>query len=238
MNQRLLVLAFCCLSGLSLGNGCVEVGAESDEEPVEIAERRLALTPVAAGTRPTIYAFTPAQRTTLANAILTFITEPVLTEHANGHDWHHPSVGELFFTRHHDYLNQLETFLRNNGFSQFVPVPMWSPGTSIPSEFLVADPLVTQTPMNPNPNRPIPPEFADNKLCAFATPSAFAVQVESWHDQVHGAVGGPMGSVPSAPGAPIFWLWHGLLDDMYHKYGWYCRTLPGVVAAVSNTSFL
>jgi hypothetical protein len=131
-------------------------------------------------------------------------------------------------------LKQLESYLLANGLSQFVPVPEWDPGTPVPDQFMVTDPLVTQAALNQNPNMPVPSAFQDPVLCSFATPSAMAVQVESWHDSVHGAVGGAMSSVPTAPGAPIFWLWHGLLDDMYHERTWRCETLPAWFTVVSS----
>lgn len=191
-----------------------------------------ALTPTQPFERRDIYDLTAAQRTSLANAILAFITQPVLDEHANGHDWHHPAVGELFFSRHHDYLNQLENYLLANGFSQFVPLPTWDPGTPIPPQFLVADPLVTQSSMNATPNMPMPEAFADSALCLFEDASDLAVQIEGWHDDVHVVVGGAMSSVPSAPGAPIFWLWHGFLDHLYHERYWRCVDLPAIATVI------
>jgi len=190
-----------------------------------------ALTPTQPFARPNIYDFSASQRATLANAIVAFIDEDVLAEHAGGHDWHHPDVGELFFTKHHDYLNQLESYLLGNGFSQFVPVPEWDPGDPIPSEFLILDPLVSGA-LNQNPNMPIPPQFADTKLCNFANASLLAQSIEDWHDDVHGSVGGAMGSIRTAPGAPIFWLWHGLLDDTYHERTWRCHTAPAIFASI------
>ena len=118
------------------GTGCgdTNVGGESD-----IAASTQALAAVPPGTRPNINSLSPSQRTTLANAILAFITPEILDEHSAGHDWHHPSNGELFFIRHHEFTNKLETYLMANGLSQFVPLPYWDPGTTIPSEFLVVD---------------------------------------------------------------------------------------------------
>jgi hypothetical protein len=210
--------------------GCASEPLDTPQE--EIAQIAQALTPSQPTRRPTIQELSPSERQTLANAIITFVTPSVLTEHSNGHDWHHPSVGELFFIRHHDYLNQLENYLLSNGLARFVPVPEWDPGTPIPPEFLVADPLVSQAPMNQTPNRPVPAQFADSQLCNFASTSALAVAIEPWHDSVHGAVGGAMGSVAQAPGAPIFWLWHGLLDDTYHERTWRCETLPAIIVAL------
>jgi hypothetical protein len=218
------------LLGVALATaGC---GSPSQLSTEDVQEVEQAFTPTQPSVRPNINGYTPSQRLALRNAILDFITQPIIDEHANAHDWHHPSVGELFFIKHHEYLNKLETYLLTHGQAQFVPVPEWDPGTSIPSEFRIADPLVTQAAMNPNPNKPVPPEFADNKLCNFQTASLLAQSVENWHDSVHTAVGGAMGSISTAPGAPIFWLWHGLLDDMYHERHFRCETSPAFQAAI------
>lgn len=218
---------------LFLGAALLVMGCgTTDESQSETAVVSQGLTPTQPFVRRNIYDLTPSQRTTLANAILAFITQPVLDEHAAGHDWHHPFVGELFFTRHHDYLSQLEDYLLANGFSQFVPLPEWNPADPIPVEFRVADPLVTQAPMNPTPNQVMPAQFADSQLCNFATASALAIELEDWHDGVHGAVGGAMSGLSSAPGAPIFWLWHGFLDDTYHERGWRCEALPALILTI------
>src|SRR5687768_17221160 len=75
-----------------------------DIGPEEIAQVSQALTPAQPGRRRTIHELSAGDRQTLANAILAFVTQSVLTEHSTGHDWHHPAVGELFFIRHHHYL--------------------------------------------------------------------------------------------------------------------------------------
>jgi hypothetical protein len=183
-----------------------------DEGTGEVSQ---ALTP--APTRYSIHAWPASERAVLASAILDFITQALLTEHAAAHDWHHPANGELFFSRHHDYLNKLENYLLANGLARFVPVPTWDPATSIPAEFLVVDPLVSGT-LNSNPNRPAPSRLRNVCAQPYATASELAVATESWHDGVHGAVGGPMRFTSTAPGAPIFWLWHAFLDHMYHTY--------------------
>lgn len=219
---------FFAAAGTSCGG---DMNAETREE---LSERSQTLTAAQPGRRPAIQEFSASERSVLADAILTFITQPILSEHAQGHGWHHPANGEDFFARHHDYLNKLETYLATNGLSRFIPVPEWNPGTQIPIEFMVADPLVSQTPMNQTPNRPVPAQFADDQLCQFANASALAVSVENWHDGVHSAVGGPMSSLFQAPGAPIFWLWHGLLDDMYHERTWRCETMPALSVAINT----
>jgi hypothetical protein len=230
--RRIFGLAWAPLFCFTAGCGASDVGGSSSAPDDESAQVSQAFTPTQPNVRPNINSLTPSARAGLRSGILEFITESILDEHANAHDWHHPSVGELFFSRHHDYLKKLENFFLAAGLPQFVPIPEWDPGTPIPAEFLVTDPLVSQAPLNQNPNRAIPPQFADNQLCKFSTASDMAIQVESWHDGVHGAVGGAMGSLDQAPGAPIFWIWHGLLDDMYHERTWRCETLPAIVTVI------
>jgi hypothetical protein len=96
----------------------------------------------------------------------------------------------------------------------------------------VTDPLVSRASLNANPNMPIPPGFTPAELCNFRDASHLAEQIEGWHDDVHGAVGGAMASIDSAPGAPIFWLWHGFLDHLYHEREWRCAVLPALVSVV------
>jgi hypothetical protein len=235
--MRRFITGWVALGTAALSAGCAGSADEQtggDPEFTNVGTSEEAFTPTQPGVRPNINNFSASQRTTLVNGILAFITAPVLQEHAQGHDWHHPSLGELFFLRHHDYLNQLEAYLLANGLSQFVPVPEWDPGTPIPSQFLVTDPLVSQATLNQNPNMPIPSAFQDPVLCNYSTLSNMAVQVEKWHDNVHGAVGGAMGDPHQAPGAPIFWLWHGLLDDMLHERTWRCETVPAWFTAVAS----
>jgi len=225
--------------------GCgaaVEEEVVDDGEVVSLGSLSQAFTPTQPGIRPNINAFSASERTTLANAILTFLTAPVIDEHGlNGHSWHHPSVGEEFFIKHHEYLNQLEAYLLSNGLGQFVPVPEWNPADPIPSQFMVADALVSAPngagpPTNQTPNMPVPPQFADSVLCNFRTASDLAVALEGpFHDPVHGAVGGAMASLQDASGVPLFWLWHGLLDDMYHERTWRCETLPAVLSVLHAT---
>lgn len=185
---------------------------------LEFATVAQAFTAVEPGTRRTIWSYSAADRKILADAILEFITKPVLDEHENAHTWHH--VSEFFFSGHHGYLNELENYLLANGLKQFVPVPMWNPGTQIPAEFLVKDPLVSHyiRPLNANPNMPPPSSITNPCSQPAATARALALSISDWHDQVHRAVGQEMNDPDLAPGTPIFWLWHGFLDDAYHTY--------------------
>ena len=165
--------------------------------------------------RTSLNSLSPAQQEALAATMLIYLDAGVLAEHANGHDWHHPSNGELFFTRHRDYIAKMEAFLAANGRGAFVPLPKWDAGQPIPPSFLQVKALsgVPQTPLNGNPNQPAPSNIL--VPCSFGTASAYGRAVEPWHDSVHVAVGGAMANIPSAPAAVIFWCWHAYLDDLY-----------------------
>lgn len=208
--------------------GCL---GEELGELEELETRQSAYTAVQPhGVRPNIWDFGATARSQLVNGILAFITQPVLDQHANAPSWH--TSTETFFTGHHGYLNQLENYLLNNGLGQFVPVPEWDPANSIPSQFLVADPLVSQTAMNPTPDMHLSDAIDVNNLCAFSTGGDLAAAVRPWHNSVHVEVGGAMANVMISPGAPIFWLWHGFLDDLYHEYKWDCQIFPSLVTVV------
>jgi hypothetical protein len=114
------------------------------------------------------------------------------------------------------YGAKLEAHLTANGLGQFVPLPKWNPRLSIPAPFLQAKALpgVPQTPLAANPERPPPASVLSP--CQYATAGAYARDaVESWHDTVHGAIGGAMTFVAYSPAAAIFWCWHAFIDDLY-----------------------
>jgi hypothetical protein len=140
-----------------------------------------------------------------------------------------------FLPWHRDYIKVLEDYLISQNMAQFVPLPKWDPGTPIPDEFFAVnggidsdcpedleiqgacDPLENQ-----NPGSGLPRAYSTD-LCD-QTPFDFDQQgfteaFENWHDGTHGAVGGAMARFTS-PAAPIFWLWHSFVDDVW--YEWQC----------------
>jgi len=209
----------------------VLLGACAPPDAELIEQRQSAYTSVAPNVRPSIHDFGPTAREDLANAILAFITQPILDEHANGHDWHQST--ELFFIRHHAYMNELEAYLLDHGMFAYLPVPKWDPATPIPDEFMVFDSLVApQDPMNQTPDMHVEDAVNVDDLCSYRTATDLAAAVNGWHGSVHIAVGGAMGVVVTAPGAPIFWLWHGFLDDLYHTWQWKCGVFPALASVV------
>jgi hypothetical protein len=177
---------------------------------------------------------TPAERATLAASMQDFLEGPALNMHLTTPGIHGSS---LFLPWHREYLGDLENFLFAQGHPEFVPLPKWDPAKEIPAEFTAIDADCT-TPPNCNPlvdttpNRPLPANLAPANICSnYDTAEELrlgppAPGLESWHNGVHGAVGGAMGAFNS-PAAVIFWPWHGMVDDVWRT--WQCcpgRFLP------------
>ncbi len=190
-----------------------------------------------AGQRPNIYSFTSAERTQLRNLMMNYITPTVVQEHGNSMDDAH-TYQMSFLTWHRDYIGGLENYLRNNGGSQFVPLPAWNPGTSIPLEFRGSIAGLTGTNIDVSPEGFNFSRFSNsNSLCSYSAGNpnyctnisspqpidAFAHDLECEHDIVHVDVGGVMANIMQAPSAAIFWLYHAYIDDFYYDYDANCN---------------
>jgi hypothetical protein len=233
--RRLLPVA--ALGLLPALGGCLAEGFDASEgdDANDIVVRQAAYTALNPGeVRRSIHDLDSASRFMLANDTLNFITQAVIDEHRNATGWH--TNTEVFFTGHHGYVNQLEAYLLSIGHTSLVPVPRWDPATPIPSQFNVASSLVSQSPMNLNPNMPLSPaELLATDKCPYTTGDSLATAMRSpWHNDVHNTISGAMGNPMIAPGAPIFWLFHGFIDDYYHQWDWRCRVLPGVLVAAAS----
>jgi hypothetical protein len=169
----------------------------------------------------TLYDLSSAQRLQLSNLMRTYLTEAIITEHANGHDWHH-ATSESFFYQHRGFITRAERFLVNNGGSLFVPMPMWNPATTIPSEFTWVKANADGSPRpaltNLSPNRPMPTGLASPAVCSYATGSDLVGAVNGWHGGVHITVGGTMANAEISPAAVIFWPWHAFVDNIYARW--------------------
>lgn len=184
--------------------------------------------------------FTPAERATLASSMQDFLEGPVLNMHLVTPGIHGSS---LFLPWHREYISDLENFLIAEGHPEFVPLPKWDPAKPIPAEFTAIDSDCTTPPNcnalgNTNPNKPLPSNLAPANICSnYATAEDLRLgppspSLESWHNGVHGAVGGAMGAFNS-PAAVVFWPWHGMVDDVWRT--WQCcprRFLPFAVTEI------
>ncbi len=195
--------------------------------------------------RRDIYAFTPAERAQLRDLIVQFILDanpnPLLgnglgngTSGYTGTQYHalfgqHGNCN--FFPWHRGFIKKLEDYLlKKPGGECFVPLPKWTPISPIPSEFfydgtgtnnnsVTNGTLVNQNPLTSGPNsyyfydlESIPCEISSGILCDFST------LAEAEHGSVHVNIGGVMGSIGSAAGAAIFYLWHAYVDDLYWNF--------------------
>ena len=169
-----------------------------------------------------------ADRTVLVNLILRYLTDAVVDAHRMI-----THAGAHLLTGHRQYIEGLEAFLTANGGGRFVPLPKWDPGTPIPPEFRVvkAEDDGTHRPalVNFNPQRPMSGQFAPPAVCTFSTADALGNAVDGWHGGVHTTIGGTMSSLPIASAAPIFWCWHGFIDDIYHDWEQCRGPLPAFI---------
>jgi hypothetical protein len=91
--------------------------------------------------RKDLNSFSPAERTTLVTLMQEYITKKVIEDHCyqgNTMVEIHDDVNFLPF--HRAYIESMEDFLVRRGYSQFVPLPYWTPSTAVPMEFRVVDP--------------------------------------------------------------------------------------------------
>jgi Common central domain of tyrosinase len=167
--------------------------------------------------RSDLYSFSPQERSTLANLILSFLNDAVVRNHTT---ITHSDIH--LFTGHRSYIESLERFLIDRGANQFVPLPKWNPATPIPGEFNVVKPdnggRARPSLQNLNPNRSMPSQFASPAVCSYTDGNALGNAANPWHGEVHGAVGGTMADFETAPAAPIFWCWHAFVDEIYYDW--------------------
>ena len=199
--------------------------------------------------RPDIYSFTPAQRTQLVNAMMEYIDSNSVQKHcvhqtvSGGHI--HSDFDFLPF--HRVYLEGMEDYIKTKGaaYDIFIPLPKWDPTTTTPTEFQVIDPDCGSfscglrhpasscgSPINWSPNRSLTRNLQFPNICNLdmdpTSPSSadccqdgLSRQIEDpWHNPVHGIMGGVMRNFRS-PAAPIFWLWHAYVDDVWKT--WECN---------------
>jgi hypothetical protein len=164
-----------------------------------------------------------AQRTALVNLMLSYLNDGIVAQH--------PTLDHFdrhLFTHHEQYIGEMEVFLKANGGSQFVPLPMWNPANPIPPEFNVVKPRNDGTARPPlvnlNPNQPKPTQYAYPGVCSFTNADDLGNAINGWHGGVHGSVGGTMGFLATASAAPIFWPWHKYVNTIYEDWlrcqGW------------------
>jgi len=130
---------------------------------------------------------------------------------------------QRFLPWHRAYLLKLEWLgqLINPAF--FIPYWNWSTAPLGIAAWLVpflptvkvvgANITVTRAPGLP---AALPTVAQVNTVLANATYTSFTTALENGpHNSVHGWVGGTMGSIPTAPADPLFWMHHAMVDRVW-----------------------
>src|SRR6266851_1111660 len=193
------------------------------------------------GHRPDLNSLPAASRTNLRNLMLTYINYAVVWAHNPSNPnaiVHH--MGEHAFITHRNFIGDLENWLAVTGSGEFVPLPSWNPANPIPAEFNIVKAQDNGTPRPPlvnlNPGLGKPAGLVPPALCGIGDAgSLWDVDVNPWHAAVHMSINGTMGDITIAPAAPIFFCWHGYVDEIYedwlrcHWSGW--EDLGGVITS-------
>ncbi|WP_445718293.1 tyrosinase family protein [Flavobacterium sp.] len=184
--------------------------------------------------RKNLNSLTSAERQQLVNLMLNYINDRIVDDHMQI-----VHSGAQLFEGHRSYLGKMETWLTQNGGSQFSPLPVWDPATQIPQEFNIVKPKDngTSSPalVNLDPKRNLPAAFKNPELCSFSNAPELGNGIRGWHDGVHLTVRGTMGNAMIAPYAPIFWCWHAFLDNVYSI--WQTCPSPGANKNFASINF-
>ena len=150
----------------------------------------------------------------------------------HGDPAHQPHTTQRFLPWHRIYLLKLEQALR--AIHPDVSLPYWdwtkASEQDIPAWLAGVTPTVVTPTQTINVTR-FPQTSADLALIASNTPNAlaqtdftnFTSLLQGIHNSVHVWVGGSMGSVPTAPADPIFWMHHCNIDRLW----WVWQTTAG-----------
>lgn len=150
----------------------------------------------------------------------------------HGDPAHQPHTTQRFLPWHRVYLLKLEQALR--AIHPDVTLPYWDWTKASEQEIPAWVAGVTPTVVTPTQTIHVtrfPQTPADLATIASNTPNAlaqtdftnFTSRLQGVHNSVHVWVGGSMGSVPTAPADPIFWMHHCNIDRLW----WVWQTTPG-----------
>lgn len=159
--------------------------------------------------------------------------------------WHHQfsrrtaATPRLFLPWHRAYLWWLEQALQNRVQKVALPWWDWTNQRGIPNSYsraMVAgeqNPLTGSTMNVPNSNPPLEgrtsrrprqpsflpsPEEIEDLIDNTPDYASFNDALENYHDQLHGWVGGSMGSVTTAAFDPIFFAHHCMVDRIWYLW--------------------
>ncbi|MEL6866125.1 MAG: tyrosinase family protein [Bacteroidota bacterium] len=197
------------------------------------------------GRRVDVSTLTAAQRLTLANAMLGYIDLAVIEEHGCNSEYgnfngvagsiHGP---EMFLNWHRQYLEEMESAISGTLAGMGLSLlPRWDPAMGLGGvlDFLTVDPACPSSCGGGTCAAPNPATFPNGIPTAYPAILEPIMNCALWTDYEdfsedlrtgyhvvgHVAAGNVMGNFKS-PAAPLFWLWHGMIDDVYWDYQQAC----------------
>ncbi|KJS16442.1 MAG: hypothetical protein VR69_08710 [Peptococcaceae bacterium BRH_c4b] len=167
--------------------------------------------------RPNLNDLPENERALLARQIQRYVTPDIVNIHWNAVLSGAHNDPAMFLTFHRDLISGLENFLSDQGYTQFVPLPAWNPRNPIPEEFNIPSTGPGRL-RNLNPDVNFSPEFDQENFNNFGTEEELGEALMTRHNLVHARIGGIMNNTRLAPLAPIFWPFHGFIDDIWRDW--------------------
>jgi len=150
--------------------------------------------------------------------------------------------GEDFFLYHKRVISNFDAWRETFGYPKIIA---WDPATDPPTRKDLdnenRNPIYNPEPIPPfytiegrsagepegkgpikSPCNPIYNKGSNQnitKLGDFISADHLATELErTWHNRVHGSIGGDMSGFYVAPKDPVFWMWHKYIDTLYDNY--------------------
>ena len=190
--------------------------------------------------RKSAFELTPAEQDRFLQVVATLNSGPEPTLYAEFVGIHadmrhrmHSSMGgavgrQRFLPWHRDFLAKFEAEMRKIDPAAFIPYWHWSIDLEIPSWLANLDFRVI-VPASDGSAPQIVNVFRHLQLAALPTDAQiqhletntimnytqFTTLLESYHNTVHGAVGGIMNDIMLSPSDPVFWMHHAEVDRIW-----------------------
>jgi tyrosinase len=175
-------------------------------------------------------ALSPAERNAFNSAIQATINDGTYQQlvaiHANTTYDMHRFMGQTFsatglhrfLSWQRVYLDKLEELLQAYQPNLRIPYWDWAVDRQIPSWVAIPSGLTPAVTRGPSTTIQLPDQTRVNRILSQTTYANFTEELESSHDDVHGWVGGPTGTmrfIGRSPNDPLFWLHHANVDRIW-----------------------
>lgn len=180
--------------------------------------------------RPRIHNLNQTAQENLADLISEYTTKHILEQHECMPTMHHAHTPKYIFPWHRAYLENFEDWMhKSNAQSNFLLLPGWDPTEQLPSPFYVLDGSCSEA------DCPVPqgncesfiddhPDISFPDYTSITGLSTLGGFLETYHADVHAAVGGAFGTFRS-PAGLMFFPWHAYFDEIWQD--WDCNYFSG-----------